>query len=167
MVTLSLLKYLENNGFGTIDQDLFWEKMSIDDDGVYISDLGGNNTRDGRPSISYQLYSRGENDVEAYQKLQSIAEFLNDSFAVCQLPAAPPTTDYGYDNVTILPVSSITNIGEDINGRIIYSITGQLYYGGKIKPPDPPLAGDYIETEDNNALITENDKTIFTEEDNG
>lgn len=28
MITLNLLQLLENNGFGTIDKDLFWEKLT-------------------------------------------------------------------------------------------------------------------------------------------
>lgn len=143
MVSLSLLKYLENNDFGKIDENLFWEKMGIDEDGVYITDIGGSQDRGSRPSMTYTIYSRAEDDVEAYRQLQAIADFLKSSFAICELPAVPPVTDYGYNNVTIMPPSTITSVGQDANGRVVYSITGQVYYGERFKPT-PMVVGKYI-----------------------
>lgn len=133
MVSLSLLKLLENNGFGRIDESLFWEKMGLGEDGLYITDVGGSRDRGSRPSLTYEIYSRAKTDVSAYQKLQAVVDFLTKSFAICELPAVPPATDYGYKNVTILPPSSITNVGQDANGRVVYSIIGQIYYGEKTK----------------------------------
>lgn len=40
MITLSLLKFIENNGLGVIDQDLFWQKLTLDKVGIYIADIG-------------------------------------------------------------------------------------------------------------------------------
>lgn len=162
MVSLSLLKLLELNGFGTIDEDLFWEKMGIGKDGLYITDMGGSQDRGSRKSLSYTIYSRAKNDVTAYQKLQAVADFLTRSFAICQLPAVPPITNYGYGNVTILPPSSIASVGEDINGRIIYSITGQLYYGEK-SVVVPSVRGDFVATENGQKTITEQSKLILME----
>ena len=117
--SLSLLKFLEDNGFGKIDQDLFWEKLGVDCDGVFISDLGGDNDLTSRPRFTYSLYCRGKNDLEAYKRLQAIANLLNSSYDVCTLPAVPPFTDEGVEGVTIMPVSAIVNAGQDINGRVI------------------------------------------------
>lgn len=166
MVTLSLLKLLENNGFGKIDVDLFWEKMGVGKEGLYISDIGGSNTRGGRPTTTYQIYCRGASDVEGYQKLQAVADFLTRSEAICNLPAVPPITDYGYGGVTLLPTSSISAVGADISGRMIYSITGQLYYREKVPyvPPPPPTEGKVIETEGGIILVTENNKILLTED---
>lgn len=164
MVSLSLLKYLEDNGFGTIDQNLFWQKMGIDDDGIYISDVGGSQDRGERPSLTYTIYSRAKNDVEAYRQLEAIADFLKSSFAVCKLPAVPPVTDYGYKNVTILPPSAIVTVGQDINDRSIYSFTGQLYYGSKSEPlPPPPASGSAILLESGANLLTEENLIILRE----
>lgn len=165
MVTLSLLKLLEDNGFGRIDVDLFWEKMGLGKDGLYISDIGGSNTRGGRPTTTYQIYCRGSSDVEGYQRLQRVADFLTRSEAICKLPAVPPISNYGYGGVTILPVSGISAVGTDISGRMIYSITGLLYYRGKVPyiPPPPPTDGKVIETEGGIILITENNKILLTE----
>lgn len=161
MVTLSILKFLENNGFGKIDQNLFWEKMGLDKVGLYITDLGGSTSRTSRPSTTFQIFSRGRNDVEGYQTLQKVAELLNSSFSVCTLPAAPPVTDYGYSNVSFSPVSTIANDGVDMNGRVIYSITGTVYHGAPLNMADPPQLDGYVETEEGNPLLTENEKTLL------
>ena len=128
MITLSLLKYLENNGFGEIDRNLFWQKLSLDKKGIYIADLGADNPRGERKSLLYELYSRGSSDTQGYKQLQEVVNFLNDSFEVCELPAVPPVTQSGYNDVVIMPLSSIASVGEDANGRIIYSVTGRIYY---------------------------------------
>lgn len=128
VLTLSLLKYLSDNGFGTIDQDLFWEKLGLGKNGLYITDVGDAQERGVRKSTTYEIYSRGDSDLDGYTKLQAVAEFLRDSYDVCDLPAVPPYTDEGFTNVSILPPSTISSMGEDGNGRIIYSITGRVYY---------------------------------------
>lgn len=128
VLTLSLLKYLADNGFGTIDQNLFWEKLGLGKNGLYITDVGDAQERGVRKSTTYELYSRGSSDLDGYTKLQAVAEFLRQSYDVCDLPAVPPYSDEGFTNVSILPPSTISSMGEDGNGRIIYSITGRVYY---------------------------------------
>lgn len=128
VLTLSLLKYLSDNGFGTIDQDLFWEKLGLGKNGIYITDVGDAQERGARKSTTYELYSRGDSDLDGYTKLQAVAEFLQKSYDVCDLPAVAPYTDEGFTNASILPPSTISSMGEDGNGRIIYSITGRVYY---------------------------------------
>lgn len=161
MVTLSILKYIEQNGFGTIDENLFWEKMGLHDVGLFIEDLGNTNNRGSRPSTTYQIFSRGKTDVDGYKQLQAVVEFLNVSFSVCKLPSVPPITDYGYDNVSFTPLTTISSEGVDMNGRVIYSATGQVFYGDKVlDDTNPPEASDYITTETGKAIETENNKII-------
>ena len=128
VLTLSLLKHLSDNGFGTIDQNLFWEKLGLGKNGLYITDVGDAQERGARKSTTYELYSRGDSDLDGYTKLQAVAEFLRKSYDVCDLPAVPPYSDEGFTNVSTLPPSTISSMGEDGNGRIIYSITGRVYY---------------------------------------
>lgn len=129
MITLSLLKLLENNGHGTIDQSLFWEKLTLDKNGLYISAIGSEQARGARRMQSYEIYSRARTDVAAYQQLQEVREFLSGAYgSVCELPAVPPVTTEGYKNVDIMPPSTISNNGLDSNGRVVFSITGQIYY---------------------------------------
>lgn len=132
MVSLSLLKFFELSDLGTIDENLFWEKLGLGENGLYITDLGGSQERGARRTLNFQIYSRDVSDVAAYQRLQKVVDLLTSSFAVCTLPPVPPITDYGYNNVTILPPSEITSHGPDANGGVVYSITGQLYYGNKV-----------------------------------
>ena len=128
MITLSLLKYLEINGFGTIDKDLFWEKLGLDLIGIEITSTGLARERGARHRQDYTLYSRGKTDVSGYEKLEQVRNFINKSYEVCELPSVPPVTEVGYHNVTLMPPSTITNSGEDANGRIIWSLTGTIYY---------------------------------------
>lgn len=127
MITLNLLKLLEDNNFGIIDKDLFWEKLTLGKIGVYVSSLGDTNERGMRRSQTYELYSRGSSDVAGYRKLKEIVEFLNASYSVCTLPAVDNISE-PIENITIMPLSSITNGGLDDNGRIIWTATGTIYY---------------------------------------
>lgn len=128
MITLSLLKFLENNGLGRIDEDLFFQKLALGRKGIYISDIGESITRGSRRRQSFEIYSRGDNDIDGYKRLKAVIDLLNDSYGVCELPAVPQVTTEPYRNVTIMPLSSISNVGLDDNGRVIYSATGTIYY---------------------------------------
>lgn len=134
MITLNLLQLLENNGFGTIDTDLFWEKMTLGKNGVYITSLGNPTDRGMRKIQSFELYSRGNSDVEGCRKLKDIIEFLNSSYSVCSLPQVVDKRDQTnvlseqIDNITIMPCSTITDGGRDDNGRIIWTATGTILY---------------------------------------
>lgn len=127
-ITLSLLKLLEDNGFGKIDENLFWEKLGLGLDGLYIADIGSAQDRTTAPSTMYELYSRAKDDFEAYQQLQTVRDFLERSYTTCNLPAVPPYTDEGFSGVTIMPPSTVSNNGIGEDGHIIYSITGRIYY---------------------------------------
>lgn len=129
MITLSLLQFLEDNGFGTVDKNLFWQKLSLGKQGIYIIDIGQPQDRSERRTQRYEIFSRGKSDVDGYEKLQAIVEFLNNSYSTCYLPKAKVySKSKSYDNVSIMPVSTPTNIGEDSNGRIIWSANGELKY---------------------------------------
>ena len=136
MITLSLLKYLEDNGFGVVavkgnekNASLFWEKMPLDKTGVYIATVGQEQVRGARRSIGYNLYSRGRSDADGYKKLVAIREFLSSgaSYENCILPAVENFTDE-FKNCTIMPVSTVSSIGSDENGRMIYTCYGTIYY---------------------------------------
>lgn len=131
MITLSLLKFIENNGLGVIDQNLFWQKLTLDKVGIYIADIGQTKERGGRNVVQFELYSRGNSDVDGYKRLQAVLDLLNNNYVVCALPSVQSgsqTITEGFSNVTIMPPSSISNYGLDSQGRIIYSATGTLYY---------------------------------------
>ena len=128
MITLSLLKFIENNGLGKIDKDLFFQKMTLGRVGIYIADNGESMERGYRRRQSFEIFARGDNDIDGYKRLKAVVDLLNDSYGVCELPAVPPVTTEPYKNVTIMPLSSISNVGLDNDGRVVYSATGTLYY---------------------------------------
>lgn len=135
MITLNLLQLLEDNGLGTIDEDLFWEKLTLGKNGVYIASIGNPNPRGSRKIQTFELYSRGASDVAGCKKLRDIIDFLNaSSYSVCSLPKVVDKTDTSeilsdeIDNITIMPCSTITDGGLDDNGRIIWTATGTILY---------------------------------------
>jgi len=127
MITLSFLKLLEDEGFGTIDVDLFFQKLTLDKTGIYIADIGDPISRGSRMTQSFELLARGNTDVDGYKNLVNILNWMKNNYSnVCSLPPVPPITATGYNNVTMLPLSTITNVGLDGNNRIIYSLQGQI-----------------------------------------
>lgn len=132
MITLSFLKLLEDEGFGTIDVDLFFQKLTLDKKGVYIADIGDPVAKGSRDTQSYELLARGNSDVDGYKKLVEIRKFLIQNYSnICELPAVPPITTEVYTNVELSKPSTITNVGLDANNRIIYSMTGTIIYKEK------------------------------------
>lgn len=131
MITLNLLKLLENNNLGEIDKNLFWQKMTLGEYGVYISSIGNPLVRGNRTMTSFEMYSRGRNDVEGYKQLKDIVDFLNASYSICKLPSVSINNIVVADeveNITIMPCSTISNGGLDDNNRIIWTATGSIYH---------------------------------------
>lgn len=129
MITLHFLQLLANNGLGTIDTDLFFQKLTLDEVGVYITNIGDPSPRGQRTVQSYELLARGENDLDGGVKLDNIRDFLIASYSgVCELPAVPDLSDKIYKNVTLTRPSTITTVGLDANNLTIYSITGSIIY---------------------------------------
>lgn len=132
MIILSLLKYLEDNGFGEIDVDLLWGKQGLDQLGLYAVELGASQNRGEKRNTMYQIFSRDKNDVAAYKRLEQVRAFLKESYNNCTLPEVVSpngeTLSEGFDRVTIMPPSTISNDGLDAQGRVMFSITGVIYY---------------------------------------
>lgn len=135
MITLRILKLLEENGFGTVDingtvstNGLFFEQMPQGKTGVAIFSRGAQMGHGMRLSQAFDLYSRGTDNVEGYQKLEDITELMSGSFTVCTLPAIDDIDETGYTNCSIVPISNIENAGVDENDRVVYSMTAQITY---------------------------------------
>lgn len=138
MITLSFLKLLENEGFGTIDTDLFFQKLTLDKNGIYIADIGDPIAKGSRDTQSYELLARGNSDVDGSYKLSQIRKFLLNNYQnICELPSISIVVDGqtvvipAYKNVEISKPSTITNVGLDAQNRIIYSMTGTIIYKEK------------------------------------
>lgn len=132
MITLSFLKLLENEGFGTIDVGLFFQKLTLGKKGIYIADIGNPVAKGSRDSQGYELLARGDSDVDGYNKLTEIRKFLVRNYSnICELPAVPPISSASYTNIELSKPSTITNVGLDAQNRIIYSMTGTIIFKEK------------------------------------
>lgn len=134
MITLHVLKLLEDNGFGTIgitgsepNADLFFEKLTLDKNGLYITSRGAQLAKGLRRTQAFDIYARGANDVEGAQKLEQVLEFftLNQD---CELPIVTGISTTEYKNVSITPTSNIENVGLDDNNRIIYVVSAEIRF---------------------------------------
>lgn len=134
MVTLHLLKLLADEGFGTIDTDMFWEEIALDADGnakegIWIQSRSTPVNRYGVTNQAFDIYSRYANKVTGAQKLESILEYLQTAYGeVCELPEVPPYSTNQYKNVRITPTSGVENAGTDENNKVVRVISGLIQY---------------------------------------
>ena len=128
MITIALLKFLEDNGIGTIDKDLFWQNIGIDNEGLYIVNIGQAQTRGTRKVQRYEIYVRNSSKLNGLKMLEDVIRLIDNSYSVCSLPAVTEYGVDGYNNVTLIPLSTPTRVGEDTNGRIVWSASGNIIY---------------------------------------
>jgi hypothetical protein len=130
MVTLHLLEYLKQKGFGTaIDADLFFESLPLGKNGVAIYSVGGERPYGARgKSQMFELESRGDSNLTGMNSLEKIAEHFATGFALGDLPIIPEVSNRKYTNCRILDMSNIQNIGKDANDRVIFKITARIIY---------------------------------------
>jgi len=137
MIALHILKLLENNGFGTIDTDLFLEEAPLDSkgipkQGVWIVTRGTEVTRLDVGNQNFDIYSRYTNKLTGGIKLENILTFLKEAYNdVCTLPIVQPYSLTEYYNVTIEPTSGVENVGSDDQDKVVRVISGNIKY--KIK----------------------------------
>lgn len=131
MITLHLLQYLLDNGFGTdIDTDLFFEKLPLDKTGVAIFSRGGPRDYGRRRAVQrFDLYSRGTSDLTGADKLDKIATFFQDSYdELCTLPIVPGVSNRQYEKARITEIDNVENIGQDETDRVIFRLGAQVIY---------------------------------------
>lgn len=131
MVTLHLLQYLKENGFGTaIDTDLFFEKLPLAKNGVAIFSRGGEATYGRVRCVQrFDLYSRGSSDLTGYDKLDKIRTFFSENYDdLCTLPTIPGVSNRQYKKARITTIDNIENLGLDENDRVIYRLGASIIY---------------------------------------
>lgn len=138
MITLSFLNLLQDAGFGTVDEDLFFQKLALGATGIAVLDIGDLNARGSRDTQSYELLARGKTDVDGSYKLSQIRKYLIANYSnICELPEVSIKVDGqtidipAYTNVELSKPSTITQVGLDANNRIIYSMTGTIIFKEK------------------------------------
>lgn len=131
MVTLHILEYLKDEGFGTaIDTDLFFEKLPLDKTGVAIFSRGGEATFGRTRCVQrFDLYSRGTSDLTGYDKLDKIRTFFQNSYdELCALPTISGVSNRVYKNARITAIDNIENLGLDENDRVVYRLAATITY---------------------------------------
>jgi hypothetical protein len=130
MVTLHVLQYLQENGFGTRDTNLFFEKLPLDKVGVAIFSRGGEKTYGRRSAMQrFDLYSRGSDDMTGMDKLDKISTFFSDNYdELCTLPTIPSLSNRQYKKARITGIGNIENLGLDENDRVIYRLGCEIIY---------------------------------------
>lgn len=135
MITLHLLQLLSDEGFGTIDENLFFEKLPGKGSGnelatgISIYSRGFPVVRGNRLGQNFDLYSRGTDDLTGADVLEQILTFLLDSYGTtCTLPAVPGYSQTEYQNVILMPTSNVENVGQDETDRVIFRLAGQIKY---------------------------------------
>ena len=134
MITLSILKQMQDDNIGTIDNDLFFEEATLDNKGnpkpgVWIVSRGTAVTRFNTQIQAFDLYVRYTNKLVGIQKAHELLEYLQESFEdVCSLPSYPPYTTKAYDSVVIVPTSGVESLGSDEQDRMVFVISGEVRY---------------------------------------
>lgn len=130
MITLHLLQYLADNGFGTLDTDLFFEKLPLGKKGVAIFSRGGERTYGRRRAGQrFDLYSRGSSDLTGADILDKIGTFFSDNYdELCTLPTIPGVSNRQYAKARITTIDNIENIGLDENDRVIFRLGAEVIY---------------------------------------
>lgn len=134
MVTLHLTKLLADEGFGTLDTNLFWEEAPLGSDGnpkqgLWVVTRGSAISRFVYEAQSFDIYGRFDNKFTTHQKLEDIlAYFWETQGEACNLPTVPPYSTAQYTNVRILPTSSVESVGMDDQGYIVKVISGEIRY---------------------------------------
>ena len=129
MITLHIAQYLADNGFGTLDTDLFYERTPLGKEGVCLISRSGVLTKRGGVQVQdFDFYVRDKSNLKGADKLEKIWQFLVDNYAACDLPEVPNKSTKVYKSAVIQPVGAIENLGLDENDSIVFRLAAQVTY---------------------------------------
>lgn len=138
MITLHIAAWLDQEGFGTLDTDIFWEEVAVDSkgvpkDGIWVVTRG--NADDRFTNVQqFDIYSRYSNKLTGSIKLEAILQRIKEAYNdECTLPTVPPYSLTQYDNVTFNPVSGIENVGTDAQNKVVRVISAEVQFNIKEK----------------------------------
>jgi len=137
MITLNLAKWLEQEGFGTLDVSIFWEEASLNSqgkpkDGIWVVTRGAAINRVVTTRQAFDIYSRYTNKITGSLKLEAILEKIKETYGeTCTLPTVPPHSLTVYSDVRLVPTSGISNVGTDDQEKIVRVISGEINYNIK------------------------------------
>lgn len=125
---------MQNDGFGTVNQDLQMGVIPLDKqgdprDGIAVTARGSDVTRLDVSIQNVDFYVRNTNPLVASQTAQDILEYLKTSYGdICDLPALNGYTTETFSNVTITPTSSVEFVGVDENNGHSFVVSGEIRY---------------------------------------
>ena len=137
MISLHVAKWLEEEGFGILDEDIFWEEVPLDANGkplngIWVVTRGSALSRFNTTVQAFDIYSRYANKITGALQLEQILERIKEAYGdVCTLPTVPPYSLTNYDNVRLRPVSGIENVGSDEQDKIVRVISAEVQYNIK------------------------------------
>lgn len=141
MITLHVGQLLKDKGYGELALEgdetgenlIFIEKLPIGKTGIALMSRGDPIARGQRISQSFDIYSRGTDDVEGHQRLEAVLDFfLKECYPVCTLPKVPDYSEEVYTKSVIMPTFNIQNVGVDGADRVIYLASAQVIYRKEI-----------------------------------
>lgn len=133
MISLHLAKWLEQEGFGTLDSDIFWEDAPLDSNGnprngIWVVARGNDENRFVNRQ-QFDVYSRYTNKLTGSKKLEAILQRIKEAYGdVCTLPTVPPHSMTEYYDCMFLPVSGIENVGVDDQDKVVRVIGAEIQY---------------------------------------
>jgi hypothetical protein len=133
MISLHIAKWLEQEGFGTLDTDIFWEDAPLDGNGnpkngIWIVPRGNEDKRFTNTQ-QFDIYSRYTNKLTGSQKLEAISQRIKEAYGeTCELPTVPPHSTTEYYDVMFKPISSIENVGVDEQDKVVRVISAEIQF---------------------------------------
>ena len=133
MISLHISKWLEQEGFGTLDTDIFWEDVPLDSngepkEGVWVVTRGSAENRNVNLQ-QFDIYSRYANKLTGSRKLENILQRIKAAYGdTCELPTVPPYSLTEYYNVVFNPISGIESVGVDEQEKVVRVISGTIQY---------------------------------------
>lgn len=134
MIVHSLLQQMQNDGFGTVNQDLQMGILPLDSkgiprNGIAVIARGSEVTRVQIGIQNVDFYVRNTNPLKASTKAEELLEYLQDSYSnICDLPELEGYTTESYRNVIIQPTASVEFAGVDENGGHSFVVSGEIRY---------------------------------------
>lgn len=139
MIALHFMQYLSDNGFGTIQSDIWYGILPVGDryqpegDEIAVIEVGGEVRKKGNCKQELEIWGRGCNGrwIQMAKKLHAIIELLKEDCC----PTLPPIvsgccTDDGhiYNYVFIRPIGNVENLGTDSENNMLYRIRVEITY---------------------------------------
>mgnify|MGYP001356959708 CR=1 FL=1 len=131
MMSLHLLALLENNGFGTIDFDLWNGELPMNKTGIALIPRGGSVSDGGLVTQDFDLYARAitGQEIAMANLLEDIFIFLHRN-CQCTLPPYIGCCEdiEAYKLIDIKGITPLEDLGRDLEGNKLYRWAYQIKY---------------------------------------